>query len=142
MGTFCFISDRVKPSETQANSIIFFSDDEEKDIDPETETSVKDGSAPSEGISSTSVDKAYNAKGITFEEFMELILFTSDKQPTEEQLYAALKPLEEPKVYESGEIGYLIKGGRILIIFQMTSSSKLCRESSRVSSRLWRFPDR
>ena len=43
---------------------------------------------------------------------MELILFTSEKQPTEEQLYAALKPLEEPKVYDSGEIGYLIRGGK------------------------------
>jgi len=58
------------------------------------------------------LDKTYKTgKGITFEEFMELILFSSGKQPTEEQLYAALKPLEEPKVYDSGEIGYLIRGG-------------------------------
>jgi hypothetical protein len=63
------------------------------------------------------LDKTYKTKGITFEEFMELILFTSEKQPTEEQLYAALKPLEEPKVYDSGEIGYLIRGGQFIINF-------------------------
>ena len=56
---------------------------------------------------------------------MELILFTSEKQPTEEQLYAALKPLEEPKVYDSGEIGYLIRGGQFFINRQIEGKNIL-----------------
>lgn len=49
--------------------------------------------------------------GITFEQFGKILALARAKQPTEEMLISALRPLEEQKIYDDGEIGAVINGG-------------------------------
>ena len=50
--------------------------------------------------------------GITFEQFGQILSLARAKQPNEEILITALKPLEEQKIYDDGEIGQVIYGGK------------------------------
>ena len=50
--------------------------------------------------------------GITFEQFEKILALARTKQPTEEILINALKPLEDQKIHEDGEIVHVIYAGR------------------------------
>ena len=50
--------------------------------------------------------------GITFEQFEKILALARTKQPTEEILINALRPLEDQKIHEDGEIVHVIYAGR------------------------------
>ena len=53
-------------------------------------------------------------EGVTYEQFRKIIALAKSKQEemmTEEILTQALRPLEEQKIYDDGEIGQIILGG-------------------------------
>jgi Ca2+-binding EF-hand superfamily protein len=58
--------------------------------------------------SSTAEEIVDEPSGITFEQFEKILALARTKQPTEELLINALKPLEDQKIHDDGEIVHVL----------------------------------